>query len=512
MKILTAKQVYEADKATVDKQAITPLALMERAATKVFQWIDEQLKQSTTPIYIFCGIGNNGGDGMALGRMLIEKGYNVTCFIVNYSDKRSKCFLINYGRIKEIRRPWPELLDDQSDLPQLPTGALVVDCIFGIGLNRPMADWVKKLIQHINSSKTFVLSVDVPSGLFVDAPTPDLDAVIRAGHTLSFQVPKLVFYLPQTAPFTGDVSLLDIGLDIATIGSANSNATLVTKSVAQSLYRPRKKFSHKGTYGHAVIVGGSYGMIGAVSLSTQACLRSGVGKVTALIPECGYHSLQTAVPEAMVATSGTNTLDKIAPSFTPDALGIGCGMGTSTAATTALTYFLKNTTIPLVIDADALNNMAAHKELYAHIPKTSILTPHIGELKRLVGEWKNDFEMLDKVQAFSKKHDIVIVVKNSYTLTVYKELLYVNSSGNHGMATAGSGDVLAGLITGLLAQGYASLQAATLGVYLHGIAGDLAVGETTAPESLIARDLVHHIGQAYRWLTNVYPQKNNQKE
>lgn len=497
MKIFTAKQVYEADRATVEKQQITPLELMERAAGQVFQWLDQRLQGAKVPIHIFCGIGNNGGDGVALGRMLIQKGYTVKCYVVNYSDKRSKCFLINYGRIKDVTKDWPVLMTGEKDFPVINKEDIVIDSIFGIGLNKPIADWVKKLIQHINQSGAFVLSIDVPSGLFVDSYTKDKEAVIKAHHTLTFQAPKLVFFLPETAVFSQNVEILDIGLDAEYLAKTQTDAMLITKHNVLPMYIPREKFVHKGTFGHSYIIGGSYGKMGAVTLAVKSCLRSGAGKVTAVIPKCGYQILQTSVPEAMVITDeDMEQLTRFDFPKDADAVGIGVGIGTSKETSEGFLKFLKNAEKPIVIDADAINILAGNPKALSDIPKKSVLTPHPGELKRLVGEWADDFDKLQKVKELSKKHDIIIIIKGAHTITVYHNNLYVNTTGNPGMATAGSGDVLTGIITGLISQGYEPLIAAIFGVYLHGSAGDVAAGQI-GYESLIAGDITDFTGDAF---------------
>lgn len=497
MKILTAKQMYEADQATEAKEGITSIDLMERAASQVYQWIDRRLQKSDVPIYIFCGIGNNGGDGMALGRMLIENGYNTHCYVVNYSDKRSKCFLINYDRYKNTTKEWPKLLKGEHDFPELTNEGIIVDAIFGIGINRPLDGWVKKLVQHINAAGAFTLSIDVPSGLFTDDPTPDFDAVIKANLTLTFQAPKLAFFLPETAGFSQSLEVLDIGLDQNYLQTTPTNAHLILKNEARLMYKPRKKFSHKGTYGHALIIGGSYGKMGAVTLALKAGLSAGAGKVTAFIPKCGYEILQTAVPEAMVLTdSESEKVTTFPDTHDFNAIGLGIGLGTDKSTAAGFETFLKTNKTPLVIDADALNILAANKKLLKLLPKNSILTPHPGELERLMGDWKNDFEKLEKTKALSKSIDGVIVIKGANTITVYQDHLYINTTGNPGMATAGTGDVLTGIITGLMAQGYDSLVAAVFGVYLHGSSGDLAV-QHTGYNSLIAGDLIEYLGDAF---------------
>lgn len=497
MKIFTAKQMYEADKATEAKEGITSIDLMERAAQQVFVWIENRLQGSQVPIHVFCGIGNNGGDGLAIARMLLNKDYNVICYIVNYSEKRSPCFLTNFARLKENNKVWPKQIKEEHDYPELSNEGIIVDAMFGIGINRPLDGWVKGLVNHINQIGAFILSIDVPSGLFVDAPTPDFDAIIKANLTLTFQAPKLAFFLPETARFSQALEILNIGLDPEHLQQTPTEARLVLKQDAMKMYIPRGKFGHKGTYGHALIAGGSYGKMGAVTLAAKACLRAGAGKVTTLIPKCGYNIIQTAVPEAMVITETTeNQITQFSIPGEFQAIGVGPGLGTHLETAKGFKSFLSDCKIPLVLDADALNLMGENKKLLELVPEKSVLTPHPGELQRLIGSWKDDYDKLAKVKKLSKKRDVIIVIKGAHTITVYQDNLYVNTSGNPGMATAGSGDVLTGIITGLLSQGYDPLISAVFGVYLHGSGGDIA-SQHLGHNSIVAGDLIDFLGDAF---------------
>ncbi|MEZ4811346.1 MAG: NAD(P)H-hydrate dehydratase [Allomuricauda sp.] len=494
MKIFSAHQIYEADKSTIKKEQITSDALMERAAIKLFEWIHARLRGTHVNISLFCGIGNNGGDGIALARHLQEQGYAIKVFVVNYSEKRSKDFLLNLERLKD-RKIWPDFINAESDLPEISPDDIVVDAIFGIGLNRPPDAWVGKLIDHINSSGAFVLSVDIPSGLPMDKGP--VSKAIEANHVLSFQVPKLAFFLPKTGQFVNQWEILDIGLDPEFLNVADTAFELIGRPEILSLYRPRYKFSHKGTYGHAVVVGGSYGKIGAVQLASRACLSTGSGLVTAFVPICGYTPLQTAVPEIMVLTDEQEKyISGIHIPFTPSVVGVGIGMGTEKPTVKALGNFLETMGAPMVIDADGLNILAKYPEFLQHLPQQAILTPHPKELERLIGKWKDDFQKSEKAMEFSAKNDVVLVIKGAHTITIYRDKGYVNSTGNPGMATAGSGDVLTGMLTGLLAQGYSPLHAAIFGVYLHGMAGDITAHEK-GYEAVTATGIIENIGAAY---------------
>ncbi len=496
MKIFTAEQIYEADKFTIEKQGIKSSDLMERAATQIFNWMHLRMQGAQVKIHLFCGIGNNGGDGIALARHLQEHGYNIEVYVVNYSEKRSQDFLLNLDRLKD-RKIWPHFLNNEKELPQIHKDDIIVDAIFGIGLNRTPDNWVAEIIKYLNQSQAFILSVDMPSGLFIDKLPENKEAIINSNYVLSFQAPKLIFFLPETGIYSNQWEVLDIGLDVEYLMNAQSAYELIGKNEVLPFYIPREKFTHKGTYGHALIVGGSYGKIGAVSLATKACLKIGSGLVTSYVPKCGYIPLQTGLPELMVLTDANdNIISKITYNIEPTVIGIGVGLGTDAITQKAFASFIKKNKTPLVIDADGLNILAENKELLKKLPAQTVLTPHPKELERLIGSWKNDFDKLDKAKKFSKEYNCVLIIKGANTIVVYNGVGYVNTTGNPGMATAGSGDVLTGIITGLIAQGYEPLKAAIFGVYLHGKSGDIAV-EKSGYQALIASDIIDFIGGAY---------------
>ncbi|MDF0708625.1 NAD(P)H-hydrate dehydratase [Flagellimonas okinawensis] len=496
MKIFSADQIYQADKSTIKKEGITSDELMERAATQLFDWMHSRLRGTQVTVQLFCGIGNNGGDGLVLARKLNEHGYSIKVHVVNYSDKRSDDFLLNLERLKD-GKVWPNFINEESDLPDISPNDIVVDAIFGIGLNRSPDEWVGNLINHINASQAFTLSVDVPSGLPLDRVPWEPSFVVRASYVLTFQLPKLVFFLPQTGVYVNQWEMLDIGLDRDYLNRTQTHFELIGRPEVLPLYRPRLKFSHKGTYGHSLIVGGSYGKIGAVQLACNSCLTVGSGLVTAFLPKCGYDAMQTAVPEVMVLTgSRDRNISGIEVPFEPTVVGIGIGIGQDDDTVSAFGAFLKRMGTPMVIDADGLNILSHKPDMLKDVPEMSVLTPHPKELERLIGKWSSDFEKLEKAKTFAAKYNVVIVIKGAHTITIYNGKGYVNTTGNPGMATAGSGDVLMGMITGLMAQGYSSVDAAIFGVYLHGLAGDLGVS-TTGYEALRASTIIDHIGKAY---------------
>jgi hydroxyethylthiazole kinase-like uncharacterized protein yjeF len=456
-----------------------------------------RMQGAQVPIHVFCGIGNNGGDGLVVARHLVTHGYNVKTYIINFSDKRSKDFLINYDRIKNTTKDWPTLLTDAEELPVIDANDVIVDAVFGIGINKPVANWVKALFNHFRASKAFTLSVDIPSGLHTDKLPDDVESIVTAGYTLSFQTPKLVFFLPETAKYTVQWEVLDIGIDQEYLYTTPTEAELIGKHEVLPLYKPRDKYANKGTFGHTLIIGGSYGKIGAVTLASRSAMAIGTGKVTAFVPKCGYIPLQTAFPEAMVITDvDEEKLTNIKFDIEPTVVAFGVGVGTDAKTIKAFEEFLKSNKLPLVIDADGLNILSKQKALLDLLPEDTILTPHPKELERLIGAWKNDFDKLKKAKAFSKKYKLVLVIKGANTITVFEDKYYVNASGNPGLATAGTGDVLTGMIAGLLSQGYQPLLASVFAIYLHGKSADLMV-EHLGYQSMIASHVIKGIGDAY---------------
>lgn len=495
MKVLTAEQLYKVHQHTIAKQQISEMDLIERAGLQVFNWIHRRMQGSQVKIHIFNGIGNNGAVGLSLAKHLLINGYNIDNYVVNFSKKRTDAFLKNYDKVKSLKS-WPALINDTDDFPkEIGKDDIIIDAIFGIGLNRDTGNLVNNLFTYLNTLTTFKLAIDIPSGLLAEQAV-DLAHVLKVNYTLSFQSPKLAFFLPQTAIYTEQWEVLDIGLDQEVIFAQNA-PQLISKHEVLPMYRLREKFSNKFTYGHALLIGGSYGKIGAVCLSTKAALKSGAGLVTAYVPSCGLPIMQTTLPEAMVQTStNENFIADIKLNGQYNAIGIGVGMGTAKETAVALESFLKNNSLPLVLDADALNCIAANKNLLKFVPKNSVLTPHKKELERLLGNWTDDFQMLEKAKEFSKANNVILVVKDAISITIYNDGVFVNTSGNPALATAGAGDVLTGIITGLIAQGYSTLEASLFGVYLHGSTADVAVAQI-GYQSFIASDSINNIGAAY---------------
>ena len=497
MKILSAAQTREADAATLQYEEIDSLELMERAAKAFAGWFENKFTPQE-PVYIFCGPGNNGGDGLVVARLLHQKRYHVKVFIVGDSETASPDHKVNLQRLPETIVP--QIINTATDLPPLHKSHSIIDALFGTGLNRPVTGLFAKLIDHLNNSSACITAIDMPSGLYTDAQTPDDGAIVKANYTVSFELPKLAFFLPQHEQFVGEWHVVPIGLSPAFIADVTTEHYFTTINDISKLIKPRKKFSHKGLYGHALLLCGGYGKMGAAVLAARACLRSGVGLLTIHVPSSGYPILQTAVPEAMTLTDNNRKhisgLPEDVEKFS--VVGLGPGIGTEKITKTAIGQLLATSELPLVIDADAINIIASSEKLKAQLPKNKVIfTPHPKEFERLVGKSKNDYDRLQDMKEFCRVYSCYICLKGSHTAICTPEgKLYFNTTGNSGMATGGTGDVLTGVMTALVAQGYSLEEAAIVGVYVHGLAGDLAL-QKVGDIAMIASDLTDHLPQAF---------------
>ena len=495
MKIFSAAQLKQWDAFTVENEPISSVDLMERAATACCKWLIGK-NFGTFHFHIFCGKGNNGGDGLAIARMLIEHKCLVTVYIPEFDYIGTDDFQINLARLHKCTTDI-HFIQSADFFPTIKPTDIIIDALFGTGLNKPLDDISAALVNHINDCGAIKISIDLPSGLFADKSSKG-NSITKANHTLSFQNYKLAFLLPENESYCGEAHLMHIGLHPSFEENERADFELIDEATIKTIYKPRKKFAHKGTYGHAALLCGSQGMMGAAVLSSLACLRSGVGKLTTYIPQCGYEILQTAVPEAMAAVAGENHLSSAAGMEKFNAVGIGPGMGIYPSHKKLLTKIFEKVKVPMVIDADALNIMAENKELLNIIPSQSIITPHPKEFERLFGKTENDFERLVLSQIKSKEHNIYILLKGHYSfISTPDGKSYFNGTGNTGMATAGSGDVLTGIITGLLAQGYSPAESCLLGVYLHGMAGDFAAVEFSQ-EAMLAGDIIKCMPEAFK--------------
>ncbi len=499
MKILPVGKIREADAYTIANEPIASVDLMERAATKCFDWLRKRV-DSKRRVLVFCGLGNNGGDGLVIARLIAAVNPNVLVYVIRYADKCSDDFQINYDRLKEVRGLKSFDIKEGDALPLVNQEDVVIDAIFGSGLSKPVVDLPAKVIRHINSSKALVVSIDMPSGLFSDEFTDTkAGAVVQADYTLSFQFPRLAFMFAENENLVGEWNVLDIGLKTDFIDQTGIKNFFLTRKMAAGLLKHRTKFAHKGNFGHALLITGGYGKMGASVLASKACLRSGVGLLHTHTPGKGYQVIQTAVPEAMVTIDPNDDCLTALPDLSPfTAIGIGPGIGFHEKTRIALKLLIQNAAVPLLFDADALTILGENKTWISFIPKNSVFTPHPKEFERLAGKAKNDFDRNRLQREFCIKHGVYVVLKGAHTCICGPDgVCHFNSTGNPGMATGGSGDVLTGLITGLLAQKYHPRDACLLGVYLHGLAGDLAA-KKLGMEALIAGDIVGKIGKAFK--------------
>jgi NAD(P)H-hydrate epimerase len=495
MKIFSASQIKNWDAYTITNEPVKSIQLMERAATACFKWLVEN-NLLTQELYVFCGRGNNGGDGLAIARLLLQHKYKVKTFILEAVKKGTPDFETNLEKLSAETLNI-NYISGPGNFPLIPSGTILIDALYGTGLNKPLKDNTALLVNYLNYSGAQIISIDIPSGLYADQSSAG-NSIICATHTLSLQQYKLAFVLAENENYCGDVHILDIALHQQFEQDEQATYTLTDKKLIQSFYKHRKKFSHKGSYGYAALIAGSYGMMGAAVLSAEACLRSGAGKLSCYIPQCGYQIIQTALPEAMCIVNGEDHLLSAGDIETFDAIGIGPGIGRYPSHHNLLKQIFSGTNTPVVIDADALNIIAADIELLKSVPPKSILTPHPKEFERLFGKSSNDFERLELALQKSKEYNIYIVLKGNFSFISTPEGRgFFNNTGNAGMATAGSGDVLTGIITGLLAQGYPAFEACILGVYLHGSAGDFAA-EKYSMEAMIAGDISTCLGQAFK--------------
>lgn len=501
MHILSSQQIRDLDRFTIKYTPIAGIDLMERAAKALFSEL--VATESHRHVTIICGMGNNGGDGLALARMMHGlQGCTVRVVTVMHTSDPSPDFSTNLQRLS-AKGVEVLSLTDAAELPEVPHHSLVIDALFGTGLTRPLTGILADTVARINALPNRVVSIDMPSGLFCDDNSENrLDAVVRAQRTLTFHCPKLSFMFAEHAPFVGDFTVLDIGL-MEEEAKVRSSHIAVTDGMARGILRPRARFSHKGTYGHALLLAGRYGSMGAAILAARAALRSGAGLLTAQVPQCGVEVMQTAVPEAMCHVDSHQQMITDLPRMERfSAIGMGPGIGMEKDTANALKRLIQDTKVPLVLDADALNILAENPTWLSFLPSGTVLTPHPKEFDRLAGTSDSGFGRWQLQQDFAKRNNCVTVLKGAFTSVCSPAgQTFFNLSGNPGMATAGSGDVLTGIILGLLAQGYMPTEAAVLGVHLHGLSGDM-VAEHSGMEAMIAGDLVEGLGAAFLHLVN----------
>lgn len=484
--VLSGEQVREMDTYTISHEPVSSLNLMERAAGVCLEAFLPFLDYRKT-IYVFCGAGNNGGDGLAIARTLELMRFDVHTFLLPFTTLSADC-AANLARLETVKT-----IKSEDDFPLIRKDETIIDALLGAGVSREPSGLLAALIKHINKTPAKTLSVDVPSGLPTDT-VPAYDTIVNADFTATFQFPKRTFLLPETAGYCGEWKVLNIGLLLEGLRQFTLSEFLLTAEDIAPLLKVRRRFSHKGTYGHALLIAGSKGKIGAAVLSAKAVLRSGVGLLTVHVPEVGLDVLQTAVPEAMCQTDSmhgqVSQLNEDPASFT--AVGIGPGLGTSETAQQLLSTLLPELD-RVVIDADALNILSMHQELLAILPKETVLTPHPKEFERLFGKTENSVERLELLRNSAQRYNCVILLKDAISAIASPDgTVYFNTTGNPGMATGGTGDVLTGIVLGLLAQGYPPKDAARIATYFHGIAGD-RVAKKRGFEGLTAGDLIEEL-------------------
>lgn len=498
MKIFTCEQIREIDDITIRTEPVSSFDLMERAAGQLLLWFMNTFDRNRR-VLIFTGPGNNGGDGLALARMLASNRYNVGVYYLNISEKTSPEWKINHQRLRqETNVPFISIANTDQISDFRPDDVLV-DAIFGSGLARPATGLASEIIRFINQTGCTTVSIDIPSGLFgEDNGNNDLGSIVKADYTLTFQFPKLSFMFAENARFTGEWIILPIGLSSKAIKELPTPYSLLEPNEVIPFLKVRKKFDHKGIYGHGILISGSMGKMGAAVLGARAALRTGIGLLTCHIPGSGNQILQASVPEAMSQPDiNPEIVSEIGDTERFDAIGIGSGIGTDPATQRAFHSVLLNRSKPLVIDADGINILGLNDKWLSVLPEKTVLTPHLKEFERIAGKSDNGYSRLEKQIGLAVRYNCVVVLKGAYTSVAAPDgKVFFNSTGNPGMATAGSGDVLTGMILALLAQGYSSENAAVAAVYLHGLAGDIAAGKSSL-ESMIASDIIDNIGNAF---------------
>ncbi len=503
MKILTCTQQREADAYTIAHKNILSINLMEKAASLIADEISNRWEKSHR-IVIFAGSGNNGGDAVAVARMLFLKNYQVEVYLFNVTGILSSNCMTNVKRLQECGCPNYHEISNSFEPPHLNDTDIIIDGLFGSGLNKPLSGGFASVVKYINQSQAQVVSIDMPSGLMGEDNSYNIrQNIIRANLTLSIQLPKLAFFYPENEEFIGEWKLLNIGLSQEFIDQAETPYNLSEENYMKSIIKPRNKFAHKGQFGHGLLIAGTYGMAGAAILAAKACMRSGIGRLTVHTPVCNHHTIQTSVPEALVQDDVHEhyfaepvDLDNF------QAIAIGPGIGQEEETAQATIDQICECYIPLILDADALNIFSTHRNYLNRIPKNSILTPHIGELERIIGKCSNSHERLSKAKELASYLQCFIILKGAYTAIITPNgKIVFNPTGNPGMATAGSGDVLTGILLALISQGYSPENACLLGVYIHGAAGDIASREY-GEISMTASDIINALPEAWKSITD----------
>lgn len=503
MKILSTSQIREADKYTIEHDNIASIDLMERAASLCSEWIMNHFSNDHSFTFL-CGMGNNGGDGLAIARHLKTNQYHVKVYIINHTSDFSADCEINKSKFEELAPTAIEVIKNANEIKLKQGKQIIIDALLGTGINKALNGLIKEVVLYTNNLNLPVISIDIPTGLNGDEPLKNepSEVIINASHTLTFHCPKYSFLFSECARYVNDFTVLDIGLNKTFTETQTSKNHFIIKPEIAQLLHSRSKFSHKGTYGNALMVAGSEGKMGAAVLASKALLKSGVGLLTVNIPNRGHDVLLKELPEAMVICD-ENT-DYISQAITIDkfnAIGVGPGIGTDKQTANVLKLIIQNSKIPLVLDADALNIISENKTWLSFLPAGSILTPHPKEFERLTEKSTHSIERIELLKQLATKHNLYVVLKGAHSCIACPDgNLYFNSTGNPGMAKGGSGDVLTGMITSFVCQGYNPKEACLIGVFLHGMAGDIAAQELTQ-QAMIPSDIINSLSKVFKLLS-----------
>jgi len=516
LKVVTAQEMKEIDQKAILEFKIPGIVLMENAGRRVVEGVLEKLDgmQGRT-VTIFAGKGNNGGDGLVAARHLFNMGVDVKVLLLENPDNITGDAAINLEIWKRMgQKVYAISQKDDFNAVRLflVKTDLVVDAIYGTGFKGKLKDYVGRIIESINASQKPVVAVDLPSGL--EADTGNVNGpCIRASLTVTFGLPKIGLLLEPGAGFTGDLRVMDISLPISLLEDEHLKLNLIVKDQVKGWLPFRPNTSHKGDYGRVLIIAGSRGMAGAACLAAEAAARSGAGLVTLAVPEAVYQPVAAKLTEVMVVPvpcTGEGTISKEALPILrgmmerADVLAIGPGLSGNSETGDVVRKIIVSSGIPLVLDADALNAMAGHTNLFGKVKAPFVLTPHPGEMGRLTGLSAASVQQdrLNLSRRWSTEWGAVLVLKGSRSIIASPDgTVYINPTGNPGMATGGSGDVLTGVIAGLLAQGMEASRATAAGVYLHGMAGDRAALEKGMP-GLLAGDILHSLPEVFRVVEN----------
>ncbi|MDH4027851.1 MAG: NAD(P)H-hydrate dehydratase [Nitrospirota bacterium] len=513
LKVSTAKEMQEIDRVTIDKYGMAGVVLMERAGLAVVKRINELFFLSTvnrqpSTVIVLCGAGNNGGDGFVIARLLHERGIDVEVYMTAGPAGLKGDAKANYnaaGKYGVRIFPINKFMAGRGQRTK--DNVIIVDALLGTGLSKEVRPPLSVVIRKVNRMPAPVVSVDIPSGISSDTGEV-MGCAIKARCTVTFGLPKRGHLLYPGAEHAGRLFVEDIGFPSGLLVSKKIMVNLVRRVDAVSMMPARPRHSHKGTYGHVLLVAGSRGKTGAALMAAKACLRSGAGLVTIGIPGSLVSAFQPRVTEEMILPlpdrgDGTLSYEAAAPILgfmkkKGTVLAIGPGLSADDEIARLVVLLVTGSKAPVVVDADGINAIAARPGILKKCTAPVILTPHQGEMNRLLREPEVPGDRISTAVSFAKRTRTYLVLKGAPTVTAVPDgTAYINSSGNPGMATAGTGDVLTGMISAFLAQGLSARDASVLGVYMHGLAGDIAV-ERKGMYSLIASDLVREIPNAFK--------------